>query len=95
MLGAAITAIDVQGLLRTIDLDCHPALPLDTADVDVQGTAIARITDLHAGHAVEQIACGNTAEAVDLFAVQVHRRVWRPVGIRLWPLGGGLDHRRR
>ncbi|MNE26926.1 hypothetical protein D3C80_1203150 [compost metagenome] len=73
MLGAAIAAIDIQGLLRTIDLDRHPTLPLDTANVDVQGAAIAGVTNLHAGHAVEQIAHGNPAEAVDLFAGQVHR----------------------
>ncbi|MNN02688.1 hypothetical protein D3C81_1153560 [compost metagenome] len=73
MLGTAIAAINIQSLLRPIDLHRHPALPLDTTDVDVQGAAVAGIADLHTGHAVEQIAYRNPAEAVDLLAVQMHR----------------------
>ncbi|MNG96197.1 hypothetical protein D3C79_552560 [compost metagenome] len=72
LLGTAITSIDIQGLLRTIDLDRHPALALDAADVDVQGTAIAGVTNLHARDTVEQVARRHPAEAVDLLAGQVH-----------------------
>ena len=97
LLGAGVAAVDVQRLLRAVDPHRHPALPLDAADVDVQRATVAAVADLYARDALEQVTHGNPAEAVDVFAGEVHRRAWRGIGflLRIGQLGGRDHHRRQ
>jgi len=81
LLGAGIAAIDVQRLLRPIDLDRDPALPLYAADVDVQAAAIAAIARLHARKALEQIGRRHHAEASDVDRRHIDGRARRQVDI--------------
>ena len=97
LLGAGVAAVDVQRLLRAVDPHRHPALPLDAADVDVQRATVAAVADLYARDALEQVTHGNPAEAVDVFAGEVHRRARRGIGflLRIGQLGGRDHHRRQ
>lgn len=97
LLGAGVAAVDVQRLFRAVDPHRHPALSLDAADVHVQRAAVAAVADLDAGHALEQVAHRDPAEAVDVFAGEVHRGARRTVGVllRVGQLGGRDHHRRQ
>jgi hypothetical protein len=63
-----------------VDQHGHAALALHAAHIDVDGAAVAAVAHLHAGHALEDVGRGGAAEALDLFAPDVHRGGRREVG---------------
>ena len=73
LLGAGVTAIDIQCLLRTVHRDRHPALALDATDIHIQTAAITAVADLHARLALEHITDRDHTKALHVFARDIHR----------------------
>ncbi|KAG1399672.1 hypothetical protein G6F59_013297 [Rhizopus arrhizus] len=67
---ACIATVGVDAGLAAVDDHRHAALALDAADVDVEAVADARIAGGDTGHALDDVAVGCAAEALQVRAVE-------------------------
>ncbi len=70
--GARVTAIDIQRLLAAVDFDRHPALALDTPDVDLHTAAIAPVGRVYTGNTGQHVRVGASTKTLQLFEVSAH-----------------------
>ena len=64
---ACVAAPDGNRLLRAVDGNGNPSLPLHAAYIGIQRAAVARVAAVHAGHTAQKVGYGVAFEGFDLF----------------------------